>query len=222
MRPSVITKLRDFVPITELTREQAYRLAELQAARFRALTNNRQPRLPSEAISELQHVRVKHLSPLPVSGATAWSHGQWVILLRSSEPHGRQRFSLAHEFKHILDHRFIDVLYERIPAGQRHDFIEQICDYFAGCLLVPRPTLRSLWSSGVHDVGELASRFDVSQQAIQTRLAQVGLAARQPRCGVSNLDWLLLPERSADSSSASYNRTVHPLWADAEPEGVPV
>src|SRR4051812_28289255 len=109
MSRSVIASLRDFVPITQLSRAQALRLAELQAARFRVLTNQREPLLPTAAIAELPRPHVVRLSPLPVSGATAWSNGQWQILLRSSEPIGRQRFSLAHELKHILDHRFIDV-----------------------------------------------------------------------------------------------------------------
>jgi predicted transcriptional regulator len=221
MKPSVITKLRDFIPITALTREKALRLAEMQATRFRVLTDNRQPLLPTDAIAELPRIQVERMSPLPVSGATAWSNGRWVVLLRGSEPTARQRFSLAHEFKHILDHRFIDVLYERIPEDQRHAFVEQVCDYFAGCLLMPRPLLRKLWKSGVHDVGQLAAEFGVSQPAIQTRLAQIGLTTPQTRCGVDNADWALPLIRSAGSSSASYNRSAHPLWVDALAEGVP-
>jgi Zn-dependent peptidase ImmA (M78 family) len=221
MTPSVLTKLRDFIPITALTREKAFRLAEMQATRFRVLTNNRQDALPTEAIAELPRLQVERMSPLPVSGATAWSNGRWVILLRASEPEGRQRFSLAHEFKHILDHRFIDVLYERVPEEQRHDFIEQVCDYFAGCLLVPRTNLVALWRGGVRDVGQLAARFDVSQPAIETRLAQVGLAKANARCGVDNPSWTLPAFKSAGSSSASYNRLVHPLWASADARGVP-
>jgi hypothetical protein len=222
VKPSVIAKLRDFIPIAALTREQAFRLAEMQATRFRVLTGNYQPALPTEAIAELPRIQVEHMSPLPVSGATAWSNGRWVILLRASEPQARQRFSLAHEFKHILDHRFIGVLYERIPEAQRDDFIEQVCDFFAGCLLIPRGNLVALWRGGVRDVAQLAARFDVSQPAIQTRLAQVGLSKPNARCGVNNLDWALPPTRSAGSSSASYNRSVHPAWADATLQGVPV
>jgi Zn-dependent peptidase ImmA (M78 family) len=222
MNRSVIASLRDFVPIKPLTREQALRIAELQATRFRTLTDQRRPLLPTEAIAELPRLQVEHMSPLPVSGATAWSDGRWLILLRGSEPQGRQRFSLSHEFKHILDHRFIDVLYEGIPETVRHDFIEQVCDYFAGCLLVPRVTLQQLWKSGVTDVGELATRFGVSQPAMQTRLAQTGLSRPHIRCGVNNADWALHLAKSAGSSSASYHRSLHPAWNESLLAGAPV
>jgi Zn-dependent peptidase ImmA (M78 family) len=221
MSRSVITALRDFVPINPLTREQALRIAELQATRFRVLTDQRRPLLPTEAIAELPRLQVEHMSPLPVSGATAWSEGRWLILLRGSEPQGRQRFSLAHEFKHILDHRFIDVLYEGIPEPVRHNFIEQVCDYFAGCLLVPRVLLHQLWVQGVTDVGELGARFGVTQPAMQTRLAQVGLSRPQVRCGVHNAAWALHFTKSAGSSSASYNRSLHPEWNEHLLQGVP-
>jgi hypothetical protein len=216
---TVVTKLRDFVPIAPLSRERALRIAEMQATRFRVLTGHCEPHLPTAAIAELPYLQVEHISPLPVSGATEWSNGRWLILIRGSEPEGRQRFSLAHEFKHILDHRFITVLYERIPADQRHDFVEQVCDFFAGCLLVPRPQLRKLWRQGMTDVGQLAAEFGVSQPAIQTRLAQIGLGQRSMRCGVGNDRWTLPSSKSADSSSASYHRRLHPSWVALE--GVP-
>lgn len=218
MRPSVITRLRDFVPITMLTREQALRVAEMQAMRFRVLTGNRHPMLPTKAIADLPRLQVERISPLPVSGATAWTQGRWLILIRGTEPEGRQRFSLAHEFKHILDDRFMKFgVYDGIPENQRHDFIEQVCDYFAGCLLMPRPMLRRLWSRGMRDVGQLAAEFGVSQPAIQTRLAQIGLATSQPRCGVNALQF----GKSAGSSAGSYHRSLHPLWTARALEGVP-
>ena len=216
---TVVTRLRDFVPIAPLTRERALRIAEMQATRFRVLTGHCNPYLPSSAIEELPYIQVERISPLPVSGATEWSNGRWLILLRGTEPEGRQRFSLAHEFKHILDHRFIAVLFERIPSEQRRDFIEQVCDYFAGCLLVPRPMLRKFWKEGMTDVGQLAAEFGVSQPAIHTRLAQIGLGQRTMRCGVGNGRWTLPSTTSADSSSASYHRALHQAFAL---EGVPV
>lgn len=111
----VLTELRDFVPIRPLTRTEAYRIAEMQATRFLRLVGTEAAPVREEAISELPRIQVQRFSPLPVSGATQWSHGRWMILLNGAEPLVRQRFSLAHEFKHILDHRFIDILYQRIP-----------------------------------------------------------------------------------------------------------
>jgi Zn-dependent peptidase ImmA (M78 family) len=96
---------------------------------------------------------------------------------------------LAHEFKHILDHRFVDVLYADIPDAERHHAVELICEYFAGCLLMPRPWLKAAWCDGVQDTRALAQRFETSELAIRTRLHQIGLSAAQPRCSYGRNDW---------------------------------
>jgi Zn-dependent peptidase ImmA (M78 family) len=84
---------------------------------------------------------------------------------------GRQRFSLAHEFKHILDHPLVTVLYNK----EDECVAEQACDYFAACLLMPRRWLRQAWTSGIRDANTLARRFGVSPQAVKIRLLQIGL-----------------------------------------------
>ena len=96
-------------------------------------------------------------------------------MINAGEPITRQRFSLAHEFKHILDNPFIDVLYGTADTPARAKLIEQLCDYFAGCLLVPEPWLRDAWTSGTHELPVLAGLFNVSQAAIATRLGQTGI-----------------------------------------------
>ncbi len=73
---------------------------------------------------------------LPASGASQWASQRWLVLLNASEPRERQRFSLAHEFKHIIDHRFADLIYAKFPDLDRARIIEQLCDYFAACLLM--------------------------------------------------------------------------------------
>lgn len=205
MKPGVITQLRDFVPIRPLTRTEAFRIAELQALRFLDAVGATEPPVREETISGLPRVHVERISPLPVSGATHWEHGHWLILLNGGEPLVRQRFSLAHELKHILDHRFIHVLYQRIPEGQRADFVEQVCDYFAGNVLVPRPWLKRAWGDGIQDPARLAARFGVSQLAIQVRLAQIGLGERPKRCNRIDPNWVL-PAFNPASTPKPYTR----------------
>lgn len=36
----------------------------------------------------------------------------------------------------------------RVPAAERAAWVEQVCDYFAGCLLMPRPALKRAWTRG--------------------------------------------------------------------------
>jgi Zn-dependent peptidase ImmA (M78 family) len=179
-----ITSLRDLVPIRGLTFAESFRIAELQATKLRELAEIIEPPLPETAISRLPRVQVERMTPAPMSGATQWSHGRWLIILNGSEPLVRQRFSLAHEFKHILDNPFIDVLYPRIRGMSSAERAEQVCDYFAGCLLMPRAWLKKAWCSGTQDVRPLARQFNVSNQAMQVRLLQIGLLDPAPRCQV--------------------------------------
>ncbi|MEO6318843.1 MAG: ImmA/IrrE family metallo-endopeptidase, partial [Acidimicrobiales bacterium] len=64
---------------------------------------------------------------------------------------------------------------------------ERLCDYFAACLLMPRSWVKQAYGSGVQDVVALAERFEVSPQAMQVRLLQLGLVDRYRRCrGIDN------------------------------------
>jgi hypothetical protein len=203
----VITSLRDFVPIRPLTRHEALSIAERQALTFLGHVGVTAPPLPEEIIATLPRLDVKRLSPFPASGATQWVRGRWVIVLNGAEPATRQRFSLAHELKHILDHPFVDQLYGAVDAADRQDWIEQVCNYFAGCLLVPRPWLKRAWTTETQNIGQLANRFGVSRAAMQTRLNQVGLLAPVPRC----TRYPTLAHSSASSDALYHRLAAGPL-----------
>jgi predicted DNA-binding transcriptional regulator AlpA len=117
--PGVISTLRNIVPLRPLTREEALRIAERQALMLLRIAGITQPDVPEVVISELPRLRVARLSPLPISGAAHWAQGQWLIVLNASEPAVRQRFSLAHEFKHVarLERRPHTSHQGRLPAG---------------------------------------------------------------------------------------------------------
>jgi Zn-dependent peptidase ImmA (M78 family) len=177
---AIITTLRDGVPIRPLSYAEALRVAELQATKF--LSGATEPPFPETAISRLPRVQVERIFPAPSAGATAWSHGRWLIVLNAADPRGRQRFSLGHEFKHVLDNPFIDVLYPETARMTSHERAEQICDYFAACLLMPRIWVTRAWTTGSQNPRTLARRFDVSLQAMRVRLEQIGLVEPEPRC----------------------------------------
>lgn len=191
MKPAVVTRLRDIVPLRPLRYGEALRVAELQAQRFLALAGVTEPSVPEQVITDLPRTQVVRLSPFPTSGATHWANGRWLVVLNGSEPTTRQRFSLAHELKHIVDHRFVDLIYSGLPKDERDTLIEQICDYFAGCLLMPRPWVKRLYCSGMQHLPELARTFGVSQAAMSVRLSQIGLTERSPRCLPNSKDWTL-------------------------------
>ena len=79
------------------------------------------------------------------------------------------------EFKHILDHEYAKQFFPvHLSPTDRYN-VEQLCEYFAGCLLMPRKWLRTACADGVGDVVALANRFEVSPRAMQVRLTQLGL-----------------------------------------------
>jgi Zn-dependent peptidase ImmA (M78 family) len=182
MSSGIVTSLRDMVPLRPLQFSEAMRIADLQAQRFLKLAEINEPSVPERIITELPRIRVTRMSPFPTSGASHWYQGQWLIVVNASEPVTRQRFSLAHEFKHIVDHRFAELIYSRFPEKDRAAKIEQLCDYFAGCLLMPRPWVKGLYCSGQQHIPDLAQSFGVSQAAISVRLSQIGLTEPTPRC----------------------------------------
>lgn len=211
MNPSIVTKLRDAVPLRPLRYSEAIRLAELQAQKFLALAGITEPSVPDRIITELPYVHVTRMSPFPTSGATHWSRGRWLVVLNGSEPATRQRFSLAHEAKHIIDHRFVDLIYSQFPNEERGAMIEHICDFFAGCLLMPRPWVKRLYCSGLPGMQylpKLAERFGVSQAAMSVRLNQIGLVDPTPRCLPKGKDWTL-DAMSELRDRPTYRRMAH-------------
>jgi Zn-dependent peptidase ImmA (M78 family) len=148
-------------------------VAETQANRLLRLSGQTQPPVGEEIIAELPGIEIERVTTVKAQAAVKWTHGRWLILLNAAEPRGRQRFSLAHELKHILDHPFVTILYTRRDGSTEQ--AEQVCDYFASCLLMPRRWLRQAWAEGVRNEHALARRFGVTPQAVKVRLLQVGL-----------------------------------------------
>ena len=182
--PSVLTRLRGLIPThQELTYPQALRIAELQANRLLELHDLTDEPTPTELITGLPKLRVEYRA-MPTSGLSFWDapHRRWVIQLARGDSWRRQRFSLAHEYKHIIDHGAIDRLYQGTSRTTAAIQAEQTADYFAGCLLVPRRLLKRAWGNGIQRPDQLAQHFLVSEQAIEVRLRQTGLVDSRLRC----------------------------------------
>lgn len=183
-KPNTIGALRALMPSRPVSLGEALRIGELQANRLRELTASTDPAFPDSAISGLPRIRVQTMSPLPMSGyTTGLRGGHWLIVLNGSESPLRQRFSLAHEFKHVLDHPFIAEAYSKLRGQAAGDWAEQLCDSFAAFLLMPKALVKRLYcDQGVQEVQALARRFQVSQAAMRIRLLQLRLVEPGPRC----------------------------------------
>jgi Zn-dependent peptidase ImmA (M78 family) len=180
---SLLRLLRDLVPQRRLTSGEALRIAELQANHLLEHFAIEGPRVPSELVTEFPRVEVRYDADVPVSGSAHWERSMWVITLNAAEPKTRQRFSLMHEFKHIIDHTTKHYLYgdtAHDPAAAER--AERAADQFAACLLMPKRWLKSAWFTNGQDVGALASRLQVSRRALYVRLWYLGLGVESRRC----------------------------------------
>ena len=182
---TMLAELRSMSPDRPLTLREAYVIAERQATRLLRLSGVTSGPVPDEVISGLPFMAV-HVRKLPgSSGATHWVKPRWIVLLNAYEPTVRRRFSLAHEFKHIVDHPRRK--YRAAPSRTEHLANERLCDFFSACLLMPRGWVKRAFGSGIQDIVDLANLFDVSPQAMHVRLVQLGLLDVAQRCsGIDN------------------------------------
>lgn len=198
---SVLGSVRALVPERRLTPSESLRIAELQANRLLELFQIAGPRVPSELITELPRIEVRSDRDLPVSGSAHWEAGRWVITLNGSEPSTRRRFSLMHEFKHVLDHTTKHHLYGDAPSDSgAATRSERAADHFAACLLMPKRWLKHQWFASGQRLVPLATRLHVSTRALSVRLWHLGLAPETARCPGQT-------ERRRGTNSDRYFRT---------------
>ena len=180
--PSILATLRSVAPRRALRWPELERVAELQANRLLELAGINGPAVPTEIITGLPRIEVCSVVDLPVGGVADWVGGRWIISVASTDLPARQRFSVAHEFKHIIDHPLRGVIFAGTAIASSADQAERIAEYFAACLLMPKRLVVRLWGQGVQRLSELSERFEVSPRAMQIRLWQLGLAEPAPRC----------------------------------------
>lgn len=178
---SVLSRLRALPRGRAGYSEHATRyLAERQAALLRYLTTGIDTSI-EQIIGSMPRVRVQ-AGEIPTSGLSHWDGRQWIITYNVFEPRTRQRFTILHEYKHIVDHPDVADLYRSRRDATASEQMEQAADYFAGCVLVPRALLVDAWNDGMTEPAALAHHFDVSVPAINVRLMQVGLRGNTKRC----------------------------------------
>jgi Zn-dependent peptidase ImmA (M78 family) len=125
-----------------------------------------------------------------VSGMLFRDDSRIVIGVNAAHPHTRQRFTIAHELGHLLLHESRTMIVDshiflRDESSSRGtDPEEREANAFAAELLMPALFLEreahvlideSPGLSATQLVLKLASTFDVSQQAMEIRLGNVGI-----------------------------------------------
>lgn len=173
---SVLAELRRLAPRRSLAMWEGRLVAERQAARMLRLAGVTEPPVPEQLIEHLPRVDVHYRRHgRGLSGTTKWTGGRWVILINREDTWGRQRFSLAHEFKHAIDWPAADALY-RDGYYTAHFQAERAADGFAASLLMPKPWIkRAFYDDGIRDEYALARRFQVSVASMRWRIDELRL-----------------------------------------------
>ena len=194
---SVLKTVRSLMPLRVLSYGEALRLAELQANCLLSLHQVSTPAVPIEIITEQPRIRIAQRYDLPASGSAHWDGNYWVITLNAAEYKLRQRFSIMHEYKHIVDHPTRHLIQgDRRLNLTAEELAEKIADYFAACVLMPKFWIKRSFFSETQSIEKLAARFQVSPRAMSFRLHQLGIVDNTPRCESPSIS----PTRSAMKS----------------------
>jgi Zn-dependent peptidase ImmA (M78 family) len=205
---TVLQDLRALLPGRTLQEHEARGIAERQATRLLSIFTQVEPPVDVGLIAELPRIEVRVVPSQTIgrdlSGLTHWdrSKGRWLVAINRDDSRTRRRFSLAHEFKHIVDNQHIHVLYAATSDQVSDKRREDACDWFAACLLMPRPWVKRLWAQGIQDVAVLAAIFQVSPAAMARRLRELGLTEQQHHWRMGRDEWPSAPTYFRQSALA--------------------
>lgn len=172
------TLLRGMVPYRGLSREEALFYAEQQASVLLKLVQVHEPPVPVEELA-LETGLVRHVindsMQIALGKSTLKVNGDWIVTLNTARAEDQRSFVTAHEVKHILDYQFVDVLYPPVAVSPTARRREDMANYFALCLTMPRSWLKMYAPRCPGDPGGLAQVFDTSRELMEFRLATLGL-----------------------------------------------
>lgn len=177
----LLRKLRTTMPIRALAYYEHLIIAERQATQLLAELEQTEPGvsldwLTDDSLKNVDVVMTPRWRMESLSGMTTWRDGRWVIGINKGQPQARRRFTLAHEWKHVIDAHRDKITYQKITPDQR----ERIADYFAACYLMPKLWVRRVWARGLQDPEALAGLFKVSEPAMRRRLTYLQYLDDEP------------------------------------------
>lgn len=123
-----------------------------------------------------------------LSGAAIFNGTQMIVTVNSGESEKRKRFTIAHEIGHLLLHADQAMSVDVAPISLNRDansssgenWREIEANYFAASILMPTKDVIKYfekWKNLEEDdlLEKLASRYEVSLQAMSIRLGKLGL-----------------------------------------------
>ena len=100
------------------------------------------------------------------------------IIVNGGSDDRRRRFTIAHEIGHFVLHPGLQRPERGGRVNEAGRIREREADAFAAELLMPEQLVRQAVVEQGTDIERLADRFDVSRQAMLTRLRRLDLAGR--------------------------------------------
>jgi hypothetical protein len=183
-RPHIAVSLRQLVPYRKLTHSESLYFAEQQAQAFLRLAHVHEPPVPIERLVREMGLAtdIRDDPALNDLGQSSCDRitGEWTIRLNLERGTNSRGYVIAHEVKHILDFGFGDTLYRPVDVMTKTERAEHAANYFAACLMVPRPWIERQWRRGNHDLEALAAQFDVKATGMWLRLTALGLLDHEP------------------------------------------
>jgi hypothetical protein len=177
----LVAELRALAPKRPLTYGESLQLARLQAARVRHWAEANEPEINLIGLVKQRLVPVNFVPSYRLNGESGLTTnavgGKVQIFINESEPSVRQRFSILHELKHVIDFENADTLHRKLGRDNKKlqaDMIEWIANEFAGYVLMPTALVKRVWFS-TQDLSLAANLFNVSTEAMATRLEKLGL-----------------------------------------------
>jgi Zn-dependent peptidase ImmA (M78 family) len=107
-------------------------------------------------------------------GAVSSTDDHAEIWISTNQSGVKQRFTLAHELGHLLQHP-LAVAYRDLNYEPGTSSIEREANHFAACLLMPAWMMGAAMHSTGGSVHRMAHLFDVSESAMSFRLRNLGL-----------------------------------------------
>ena len=173
-----LRNLRSLLPNRPISFDEAMHVAEHQANRLAALVGAEHRAIDEADLTTLTRIDIQRVENIGDhhSGRSTYQQGRWVITIDGAESAARQRFTIAHEVKHVVDSAQPN-LYRDLTDRQ----IERVCDHFAGCLLMSKRAVYRLWGDGLRTPEALASACRVSLPAMIVRLKIMRLPINSAR-----------------------------------------
>jgi predicted transcriptional regulator len=102
----------------------------------------------------------------------------FAIYVNAKHSEVRRRFTIAHELAHFVLHRDLigdGITEDALYRSHLSDAVEQEANGLAAEILMPKHLVRELVRGGMRGIPELARKFNVSHQAMEFRLTNLGL-----------------------------------------------